>query len=304
VPGEVIPLRPLTLSELLDAAVELLRRNARGLLPVAAGLALAEQVLLYPIRTLAQVEPPYLSGGSAMVGYWVLLATGLGTEAAIISVLGGLAARTAVPALVDGPAAPRWLLGRGSRLGSLVGLAALVAPAAAVTSLAGLLVALVAPAPARADDVLPLWFAIALTWVFSFLPWAVWYLFTGLAAPAVVIERRGPAPALGRSFVMVGRGRLRPGFIRLLGYVAWLAVRLALAAGSLAALRLFHVSGLVLPTVLAAGAWALVNAVAYPAIGCLDAVLYLENRMRVEGLDLALARGLRNGVRPERILAG
>ena len=45
----------------------------------------------------------------------------------------------------------------------------------------------------------------------------------------------------------------------------------------------------------AGAAWAAVNAVAYATLACLDAVLYLETRMRTEGLDIALGRALRRG---------
>ncbi len=278
-PGEVIPLRPLTLAELLDVALELLRRNATGLLGAAAVLAVLEQAALYPLRVAAGVRPAnyfdldhlYTDLGV----FWILLATGLGTEMAIIAVLGGLAGRAAVPALVGGDPAPRWLAGRGSRPAALAGLAALAAAGGALTAAAGL------------------------------VPWFFWFLFTGLAAPALIIDRLGPAPALGRSFVMVARGRLRPGGIRLLGYLAWYSIRLALAVGGMAALRLIvHLPGETWATLASMAGWVIVNTVAYAVLGCLDAVLHLENRMRVEGLDLALGRALRRGVPPGRILAG
>jgi hypothetical protein len=274
--SEIIPLRPLTLAELLDAALELLRRNALGLLTVSAVLAITEQVLLYPLRAVAGAVPPHYDPLDDRLGnFWLVFAVGLGTEAAIIGLLGGLAARAAVPALTGGPPAPRWLLGAGSRLGALLALAALLLVGGTLTSAAG------------------------------FVPWIFWYMFSGLAAPALVIDRLGPLGALGRSFVLVARGRWRPGGIRLLGYLAWLAIRLALGAGSVAALRLIiHLPGRTWPVVTAMAAWAIVNTVAYAALGCLDAVLHLENRMRVEGLDLALSRALRRGVPPERILAG
>lgn len=54
----VVPLRPLTLGELLDAAVGLLRENALALLPVAFILAALEQGVLYPLRNLADVSAP------------------------------------------------------------------------------------------------------------------------------------------------------------------------------------------------------------------------------------------------------
>lgn len=298
-PGEVIPLRPLTVSELLDAAVELLRRNVLGLLPVAAVLALLEQAALYPLRSAAAATSvAYLPVSVRQpVAYWLLVATGFATEGAAIAVLGGLAGRASVPALVDGAPAPPWLLGRASRIGPLLVLAVAVGIGAAASTLVGFLAA-----HASGVDGIG---AAALIWLAALLPWTVWYLFSGLAAPALVIERRAAHAALGRSFVLVIRGRQRPGFIRLLGYLAWLAVRLALAAGSVAALRaLVPLPGPIWPAVLNALAWAGVNTIAYAALGCLDAVLYLENRMRVEGLDLALGRALRRGVRPEQVLAG
>ncbi len=39
-------------------------------------------------------------------------------------------------------------------------------------------------------------------------------------------------------------------------------------------------------------AWLMVNTLAYPALACLDAVLWLDIRMRTEGLDLSLRRSL------------
>ncbi len=268
--GEVVPLRPLTLAEILDAAVELLRRNASRLLLVSGVLAIVEQALLYPLRSLASVTPPlYWPSLDRLGPYWLLVAAGFGTEVGILAVLGGLAARAAVPALGHRVAPVR------RRIGALSVLAVLVAVAGTLTAAAG------------------------------FLPWIFWYVFTGLAAPALVIEGRGPFSALGRSFALVGRGGMRPGFIRLLGYLAWWTIRLALAAGGEAALQLtgqlssgfaLRLAGLI--------AWTLVNTVAYAALGCLDAVLHLENRMRVEGLDLALGRAARRGAPVDQILAG
>ena len=145
----------------------------------------------------------------------------------------------------------------------------------------------------------------ALTAAAGFLPWIIWYVFTGLAAPALVIERRGPLSALGRSFALVGRGGLRPGAIRLLGYLAWWTIRLALAAGGYAALQLTgQLSGGVALRLAGVLAWVLVDTVAYAVLGCLDAVLHLETRMRVEGLDLALSRAARRGIPAEQILVG
>ena len=70
-PTAVLPRRPLTVGELLDSAVLLLRGQARVLVPVALVLAVAEQLLLYPLRLAAGTAPPVWflsSGGSARTG--------------------------------------------------------------------------------------------------------------------------------------------------------------------------------------------------------------------------------------------
>jgi hypothetical protein len=135
------------------------------------------------------------------------------------------------------------------------------------------------------------------------LPWFAVYACLGLAVPAAVIDRLGPWRALGRSTSLVLRSGMRPGMIRILGYFGWLLFRLALGIGGIAAIG--FVPGLetvaehpLLPSV----AWLLVNAVAYPTLACLDAVLHLEARMRVEGLDLTLGRALRHGGSIEHVL--
>ena len=52
----VIPLRPLTFGELLDAAVQLLRDQCPMLLIAAFVLAACEQAVLYPLRSAAGVD--------------------------------------------------------------------------------------------------------------------------------------------------------------------------------------------------------------------------------------------------------
>ncbi|MFC7757438.1 hypothetical protein ACFQY4_04730 [Catellatospora bangladeshensis] len=97
---QALPLRPLTLGELLDAAAELVRRRA-GVLPAAAAvLALAEQAVLVPGRDTVGVV---LSAGLPELssGYWQLLALGAGFEALIIVWLGLLTGRGVATALTS-----------------------------------------------------------------------------------------------------------------------------------------------------------------------------------------------------------
>ncbi|EWM65808.1 hypothetical protein MCBG_02941 [Micromonospora sp. M42] len=78
-PTAVLPRRPLTVGELLDAAVLLLRDHARVLVPLALVLALAEQAVLHPLRLLVEADPPQwwpADFGDSLPWYWLLLATG------------------------------------------------------------------------------------------------------------------------------------------------------------------------------------------------------------------------------------
>jgi hypothetical protein len=269
----VLPLRPLTLGELLDAAVALLRGHARVFLAAGAVLAAAEQAVLYPLRAFATTRPPFfIPYGDRLAPYWLLLAVGFGLEISIIALLGGLTARAAGPALFGEQIPTRRLLAPGgSRLGGILlisGVAGLVGTIAALACL---------------------------------VPWFVVYAAVGLAVPALVIDRVGPVRAVTRSAALAVRGGLRAAGVRLTGYIAWWAVRLALGIGSIALLDL-AVGGAEDATLwlVAGAAWAAVNAVAYPALACLDAVLHLETRMRTEGLDIALSRARVTG----RTIAG
>lgn len=261
-PSGVVPLRPLTLGELLDAAVGLLRQNARSLLLIGAAVAAVEQILLYPLRLAASVTAPgYLPHSDRLGQYWLLLAAGFATEAVAIALLGGPAASGAGADLLGGRRAPARAL-----------TVAVIAPIAGlvvfVSTLAGL------------------------------VPWVFGYGLVGLAAPAAVIERRGPGSALLRSVTMSARTGMRASWIRVAGYLAWLAVRMTLALGGPLLVYAFAGGRSWLPW-LAAALAAAVNTVAYPALACLDGVLYLDTRMRTEGLDIWLGRALRAGVLPD-----
>jgi hypothetical protein len=119
--------------------------------------------------------------------------------------------------------------------------------------------------------------------------WLVVYGLLGLVTPAIVIDGYGPIRALWRSLTLSSRGFLRVSWIRVLGYVVWLIVRLTLAQAVVAVITLaFHSPSSTVDNVLMGVTWLLVNALAYPVLGCLDVALLLETRMRTEGLDLAL----------------
>ncbi|MGI5245327.1 hypothetical protein [Dactylosporangium sp. CA-139066] len=262
----VIPMRPLTFGELLDAAVSLLRAQAPLLLVAALVLAGCEQALLYPLREWSDTQLPYFGPHASRFGEsWVAFCIGISSEATIIALLGGLAGAAAGPGLLGRPTRARELLRQaGGRALPLLVVALATAALVFVTSLVGLL---------------------SFPLVFGLL---------GLAAPALVVDRVGPFRAIGRSFKLAGKG-LRGAAIRVGGYVSWALIRIALGLGASALLEIWLRDTDVVYTIAMIAIWALIDAVAYATLACIDAVLYLEVRMRVEGLDVAIGRLRRLG---------
>lgn len=285
-PG-VLPLRPLTVGELLDAAVSLLRTRAGRLLGLGAAAATAEQLVLFPLRRLADVDIWYWPADDRWPAWLLLVAVGFGTEAAIVAGLGRPAATAGLRALL-GPAAPR--PEPGARPAAATAAVAVVAAAAA-----GLAVATGAGWPST-------------FFLLSFATLGLWlgaWGWLGLAVPAVVIDRLGPVAALRRSIGLASRGLLRGARVRVLAYLGWFVIRLAWGLGVLSLVGLFFVPvDTTMDNLLMAAVYLVVNAFAYPALACLDTVLQLEARMRTEGLDIALRRALQRGVEPTGVLVG
>ncbi|OJF15334.1 hypothetical protein [Couchioplanes caeruleus] len=252
-----LPLRPMTLGELLDAAMTLLRARALPLLLTAGVLAALEQALLMPLRHAASASPPlYGPAEDDFESWWLLVAAGFATEGFIVCVLGALAAAAAGPALLGRPVRHRELWARTRPVPTLLAALALGA-ACGVAAFAG------------------------------FVGWIVVYGFFGLVSAVIVIERSG---SFLRSARLAARGGMRGVWTRLTAYLTWLAVRVVLGAGWVAIFA--TVTGdrpgwldWITPV-----AWGAANAVAYAALGCVDAVLLLETRIRTEGLDIAVAR--------------
>jgi hypothetical protein len=263
-----LPLRPMTLGELLDTAVELVRRRARSLLGVSAGLAAAEQLVLFAPRRAAGLTPPFYGWATdQLAGWWAVTATGFGLEATIITVLAAIA----------GWAAARMVSGRPVTRMPVARLA--VALATAIVFGLG----------------------CALAAYLGFVPWIVLYPLFGLAGAVVAIE--GGVFPLGRSAALAVRSGVRGWRILLAGYVSWFAVRIAFGAGWTEVAGYFFGARPEWEVWLAPIAWVLGDTVAYAALGSLAAVLVLDIRMRTEGLDIALARTRSLGADPATALA-
>lgn len=270
----VLPLRPLTVGELLDASVGVLRRCGWPLL--AAGLLLA--VVFQVLSGLAadgfglnRPDAGLLDSDRVLPFTWLWLACRFGMEASVIALLGAPAAAAAGSALLGEPAPAgyagplRWLVAPGRRWWGVLAIAVVVG---GVAMLATLLCG---------------------------IPWLAVYGLTGLLVPVLVVDRSAGAQTVPRALRLVFAGGCRAAGIRLLGYLGWLLVRLAVGyAGSSLVDALDPPS--VWTPLLTALPWILVDTVAFPAMACLDASIHLENRMRAEGLDLALGRGDRGAL--------
>ncbi|MFI7578108.1 hypothetical protein [Micromonospora sp. NPDC049497] len=259
-PTVVLPRRPLTVGEVLDSAVLLLRDHAAVLVPLALVLTVGEQLLLYPLRLAAGTGPPtWIVGFDGFALFWPLLAVGAAVEAVIVLLLGNPAGRAAGAALVGRTAGARELVRpAGARWGATLLNAPLVALVMVVAALLG-----------------PVWL--------------LGFALLGGIAPALVVDRVGAARALPRSAALAVRGG-RAAALRLLGYLVWWIVRVGLGVGVFYGVETLNLLDDDWAVALSLGLWAAVNAVAYPALACLDAVLHLEARMRTEGLDIRLSR--------------
>jgi hypothetical protein len=263
----VLPLRPLTFGELLDAAVALLRAHGRVFLGAALVLAAVEQGLLLPLRHLAHMAPPSYTPDFDRLGYaWLLFAAGMGTEGAILAVLGGFTAVAAGPALLGQSLPARRVLGAPLRRLLLIGLVALVA-----------------------------FCVLAVGALLAIVPWIFLYGLIGPVVPALMVDRIGPVRALGRGVGLAARSGLRAVWLRFGAYLSWLFIRLALGFGGGAALRLVVPATTEWLAITSVVTWLLVDTIAYTMLACFDAVLYLDVRMRTEGLDIAVSRARRLG---------
>jgi hypothetical protein len=261
-----LPLRPMTLGELLDAAMVLLRARALPLLATAAVLGLLEQALLVPMRSAAFVTAPYYGPARGHFGqWWVVTALGFSTETVILTLLGALAAAAAGPALLGRPVRHRLLWSRTRPLAT-VSVALMLGVLAGVALFAG------------------------------FVPWLILWGLGGLTSAVLVIDRAGnPFGALVRSARLAARGGLRGFWTLLCAYLIWFVIRFALGSGWVWILTQLSGGEPGWLAWLTPAAWVLANAVAYSALACVTAVLLLETRIRTEGLDIAIGRARSRG---------
>ena len=261
-----LPLRPMTLGEVLDAAMALLRARALPLILTAGVLGGLEQAVLAPLRRAAFVTAPYYGPARGHFGqWWSVTAVGFATETFVLTLLGALAAAAAGPALL-GHALRHRDLWRRTRPLSTVGVALVLGVLAGIAVFAG------------------------------FVPWLIVFGLSGLAAAVLVIDRpANPLSVLWRSPRLALRGGGRAFWTLLCTYLTWFVIRFALGSGWVWVLARISGGEPGWLTWLSPAAWVLANAVAYAALACVAAVLLLETRIRTEGLDIAVGRARSRG---------
>jgi hypothetical protein len=293
-PG-VVPLRPLGVGEILDGSVSTMRRYWQAQLGLSAAVVTAVTVLqagtLYLVLrdTSALGNNNVDSSGSAAANAAQLVATVIGMLAQIVlqGVLTVVTSRAVLGEDITPQAA--WALAR-PRLGRLIGwslsVLALVAALLAVPVLLGVVVGVTTTADAG--------FGIGFLGLLAVLPFAVLlYVRLGVAAPALVLEKAPIRTAMRRSARLV-----KGTFWRVFGILALTQVITQMLTGILAVPFLLigvGISGSVgdpgagfyLFTMLG---MAIAGVVTYPFSAGVTALLYVDLRMRKEGLDLTLAR--------------
>ena len=301
-----IPLRPLAVGEILSGAFTSIRQNPAATLGLAAilltwyGVASAAISLalrgvlndlhLYSGQTLtpeqarhvlfqvfAIVLPSFL-GLFVIAFLFELILTGLLTVVIGRGVLGrkvgmGEAWRIALPRL---PAIVGAVILTAL---CVIGPWAFVAAAVVILALAHINAAAIAVGVLGgiAAICLTIWFSVMLS----------------LATPTVVLERQGPARALGRSWRLVRRSFWRVlGILLLAAVIVGLAgfvlqVPFAIAGGSGG---IFGLAGTrtVAAIIIGAVGSIVAGAVTWPISAGVTVLLYLDMRMRKEGLDLTL----------------
>ena len=310
-PG-VIPLHPLGLGELLDGAVQTLRQNPRVMLGLSAAVMAVAGVLstVFMVaglpRMMSALDSPggqptpaeianLVGGGVASVlipvalqVLAVVVLSGVLTLAVSEAVLG----RRPTVGQVWAKARPRVLALIGlsllTALLSTVAVAALVGPGITLLAVSGTAgaIALLVGVPAAVAMVV--WISVRLAF----------------AAPALLLEDLGVVAAMRRSWRLVDRS-----WWRVLGVLLVMTIIAAVINGLLQ--TPFSVIGLVVATALSGDASAstaqlgpamLLNAgitniggviastVSAPFAAAVTALLYIDLRIRREGLDVALAR--------------
>src|SRR5216684_7939063 len=297
-PG-VIPLRPLVVGEILDGAFSSIRQNPKATLGLAAILMTIAGVITTTITLIMRG----LTGGisqttlgpnatSAQVWHFVGRVFAVLGAPALVSIVLAILMQSILAGLLTAVIG-RGVLGHRITAGEAWRIAAPRLPAVvgAAFAVVGILVAL--------------WALLGLVLLglgvlgfFPVLVLTIWFgVMLSLATPAVVLERQSPLQSLRRSWRLVSRSFWRVfGILLLAGLIVAIAGGIlqfpfAIASGATA----FGSGGVlsgngpgVVSTLIGAVGGIVASTVTRPIAAGVIVLLYVDMRMRKEGLDLAL----------------
>jgi hypothetical protein len=283
-------MRPLAVGEVLDGAMSLLRLYPGPTFGLAAVLMAIQMALTVPVQWLTQdmtfsLIAPVPASGSGRDPLLALLGVTISTvvvaviAAACTGVVTGMTASVVGGAALGRPVTIRtvWTEVR-SRLWALVGLSLLIGVCTGIGSL--------------------------VLFVGQYFVGAI----LAAAVPAMVLERIGPFRALKRSWdltlrggssylrlvLIVGLAGLVGGVLQFLISGPFLIVGEVIVASSSPQAPS---SGQILASVLLAGVGTMLGStVAAPFLGCVSGLIYVDRRMRAEGLDIELGQQARRTI--------
>jgi len=303
-PG-VIPLRPLSLSDIFNGAVGYIRANPKATLGLTTIVVVITEILglLLEIGPLSATDRLGAGTGEEMSTSVIVesvassLAGALATALAVI-LLSGMLTVVVGRAVFGSPITigEAWQKVRG-RLLALIGLSALELVAALL--LAGVVVLIIVGIAVGVNGAVALVVGIPLVLA---LVAAVAYLFTVLAfAPvAIVLERKPVMASISRSFALVRNHFWRVLGIRLLASLVASVVAAAVSvpfaiAGQVVLFDAQTGGPFFIATVLAAIGRAIGQILTAPFTAGVVVLLYTDVRIRAEAFDLVLATGAAGG---------
>lgn len=307
-PG-VVPLRPLGIGEIIDGAISTMRRHWKLQLGLSAIVVTAVSVLQAAALFLLYRNPSGIEGGdltgpegdvSAAANFAQIITTVVGqlAQMVLIGILVFIVSRAVLGE--DVTPSQAWAAVK-PHLWRLLALSVLVMLLmGAIIGLAVLVTVLVAVADAPTGVVIAVGVAAGLAAVVS----AVWlWVRLGVSAPTLVLERTGIRTAMRRSSRLVRRSWWRVFGVLLLSTVMASVLSGIISAPFTAAAFFldFDLDGSDPP-----GVWfyvlttigsSIAGTITYPFTAGVAALLYIDLRMRREGLDITLVRSARAGGR-------
>ena len=292
-PG-VVPLRPLSVSELLDGSIKVIRRYPRPTLGMSAAIAVAVTlinvvaVLTFGIPTRPRVTDNTVDTGPGFSGTSVAI-TGV---ASVLHYLAGLVLTGALIVVVgkavqghQAPIGEVWTAVR-PRIWALLGLSLLTTLLAVLPVALGIGAAVLLQL-GLGDGGLILGIPLGIC---GFVATVYLYTRLSLASAALILERASVTAALRRSTVLVRGSWWRVFWITLLAGLiasvlgAIIAVPLSLLGLALSGGDNYSASFLALQQV----GTGLASVLLAPFSSGVGALLYIDRRMRAEGLDVVL----------------